>query len=49
MRPLLRVLSPLLGLAVAVFGALVALEVFWAWLRPAGGSLVAPWPAWQSS
>ncbi len=49
MRTLLRVLSPLLGLAVGVLGALVALEVFWAWLRPTGGPLALPWPAWQAT
>jgi hypothetical protein len=49
MRILLRLLSPLLGLAVAALGVLVALEVIWAWVRPADGSLVLSWPAWQAT
>lgn len=49
MRILLRVLSPLLGLAVAALGLLVALEVTWAWVRPADAPLVLPWPAWQAT
>lgn len=49
MRTLLRVLSPLLGLAVAALGGLVALEVVWAWTQPSGDSLVLPWPAWQAT
>jgi hypothetical protein len=49
MRILLRLLSPLLGLAVAALGVLVALEVIWAWVRPADGPLVLPWPAWQAT
>ncbi len=47
MRILLRVLSPLLGLAVATLGVFVALEVIWVWVRPADAPLVLPWPAWQ--
>ncbi|MDQ3762336.1 MAG: DUF6286 domain-containing protein [Actinomycetota bacterium] len=49
MRILLRVLSPLLGLAVAALGIFVALEVIWIWVRPASGPLVLPWPAWQAT
>ncbi|MGH3937167.1 MAG: DUF6286 domain-containing protein [Pseudonocardiaceae bacterium] len=49
MRILLRVLSPLLGLAVAAFGLFLALEVGWAWLRPADAPLVLPWPAWRTT
>ncbi len=49
MRTLLRVLSPLLGLAVAAVGVFVALEVIWFWVRPADGPLVLPWPAWQET
>lgn len=49
MRILLRVLSPLLGLAVAAVGGFVVLEVIWAWAGPAGGPLVLPWPAWQAT
>ncbi|MDQ5856232.1 MAG: DUF6286 domain-containing protein [Actinomycetota bacterium] len=47
MRTLLRVLSPLLGLAVAAVGMLVAVEVSWVWMRSADGPLLLPWPAWQ--
>ena len=47
MRILLRVLSPLLGVAVAALGVVVALEVIWAWVRPAEVPLAVPWPAWQ--
>lgn len=49
MRILLRLLSPLLGLAVATLGVMVALEVIWAWVRPADGPLVLSWPAWQAT
>lgn len=49
MRILLRVLSPLLGLAVAGLGAFVVLEVVWAWVRPADGPLALPWPVWQAT
>jgi hypothetical protein len=44
-RVLLRLLSPLLGLAVAAAGALLAAEVGWAWARPHGGHLLVPWPS----
>jgi uncharacterized protein DUF6286 len=47
MRILLRMLSPLLGLAVAALGTFVALEVIWSWVRGADGHLVVPWRAWQ--
>lgn len=49
MTILSRVLSPLLGLAVAAIGMLVALEVARAWVRPAGGPLTLPWPQWQAT
>lgn len=49
MRILLRVLSPLLGLAVAALGIFAVLEIIWAWLRPAAVPLVLPWPAWQTT
>jgi Family of unknown function (DUF6286) len=46
-RVLLRVLTPLLGLAVAVVGVLLVLEVVAAWARPGTTSgLVVPWPDW---
>lgn len=50
MRVLLRVLVPLLGLAVAVVGVLVVLEVVAAWVRPgATTGLVVPWPDWYTA
>lgn len=49
MRVLLRVLSPLLALAVAALGFFVALEVIWAWAWPRSGPLVLPWPVWQAT
>ncbi|SEF34841.1 hypothetical protein SAMN05421837_107594 [Amycolatopsis pretoriensis] len=48
MRPFVRLLSALLGLAVAAAGALLALEVGWHWWRPASGPLLVPWPRWQA-
>jgi hypothetical protein len=49
-RVLLRVLAPLLGLAVAVVGVLVLLEVVAASVRPDGGNgLVVPWPDWYAA
>lgn len=48
MRVLLRVLAPLLGLAVAAAGVLVVIEVVAAWIRtPATAGVVVPWPDWQ--
>lgn len=50
MRVLLRVLAPLLGLAAAVAGALVVLEVVAAWVRtPATTGLLVPWPGWRAA
>jgi Family of unknown function (DUF6286) len=49
-RVLLRVLAPLLGLAVAVVGVLVVLEVLAAWVRPeATVGLVVPWQDWYAA
>lgn len=47
MRVLLRLLSPVLGLALAAAGGLVALEAGWALARPDSRPLVAPWTAWR--
>ncbi|MGC7098843.1 DUF6286 domain-containing protein [Amycolatopsis lurida] len=49
MRVFVRLLSTLLGLAVAVAGALLAVEVGWHWWRPADAPLIVPWPDWQAS
>lgn len=49
MRVLLRILSPLLALALAAAGALVAVETVAAWLAPASSPLIVPWPQWRAS
>lgn len=50
MRVLLRVLAPLLSLAVAALGALLVVEVVAAWLNPASGAgLLVPWRDWRAS
>ena len=48
-RAVLRVLSPLLALALAAVGVLVALEAATAWVAPRSSPLVVPWPAWRSA
>ncbi|SHK61998.1 hypothetical protein SAMN05443637_10925 [Pseudonocardia thermophila] len=50
MRVLLRLLAPVLGLALAAAGVLLAIEVIVGWTRPgeATGVLV-PWPDWKSA
>jgi len=50
MRVLLRVLAPLLGLALAASGVILAIEVVAAWTRldaDQAGVLV-PWPQWRA-
>jgi hypothetical protein len=52
MRAVLRVLAPLIALALAAVGVLLVIEVVAAWLRPslpegAADGVVVPWPAWQ--
>lgn len=50
MRVLLRVLAPLLGLALSVAGALLVIEVVAAWVRtPATTGLLLPWPQWRAT
>ncbi|QJY49437.1 DUF6286 domain-containing protein [Pseudonocardia broussonetiae] len=50
MRVLLRVLAPLLGLALAAAGVLLVIEVVAAWVRtPATTGLLVPWPDWRTS
>jgi hypothetical protein len=50
MRVVLRVLAPLLGLALAVAGVLLVIEVVSAWVRPdADGGLLVPWPDWGAT
>jgi hypothetical protein len=48
MRILVRVLAGLFGLGLAVVGALLAVEVVWAWLWPADSPLLVPWPRWRA-
>jgi hypothetical protein len=46
-RAVLRVLAPLLGLALATVGVLVVIEVVAAWVLPrAEGGLLVPWQSW---
>ncbi len=50
MRVLLRVLAPLLGLALAAAGVLLVIEVVAAWVRPpATAGLLVPWPDWRTT
>ena len=50
MRVLLRVLAPLLSLAVAAIGALVVVEVVAAWVgRVSGAGLLVPWRDWRTT
>ncbi|OZM71067.1 hypothetical protein CFN78_21570 [Amycolatopsis antarctica] len=47
MRVFVRLLSTLLGLAVAAAGGLLAVEVGWHWWRPSDAPLLLPWPQWR--
>jgi hypothetical protein len=50
MRVLLRILAPLLGLALAAAGVLLAIEVVAAWVVPAATTgLLVPWPDWRAT
>jgi hypothetical protein len=50
MRVLLRILAPLLGLALAAAGVLFVIEVLAAWARPTATSgLVVPWRDWRAT
>lgn len=54
MRAVLRVLAPLIGLALAAAGVLLVIEVVAAWLRPlsdpgAPRGVVVPWPQWRAA
>lgn len=48
MRALVRLITMLLGLALAAAGVLLVLELAWAWLRQDSGYLVVPWPSFQA-
>jgi hypothetical protein len=47
MRVLLRVLAPLLSLAVAALGVLIVVEVVAAWVTPGSTGLLVPWADWR--
>jgi hypothetical protein len=50
MRALLRVLAPLLGIAVATAGVLLVIEVVSAWVLPEqNGGLLVPWSGWLAT
>ena len=50
MRALLRVLAPLLGIALAAAGVLVVIEVVAAWVLPGTArGLLVPWPDWVAT
>ncbi|HVL85039.1 MAG TPA: DUF6286 domain-containing protein [Pseudonocardia sp.] len=49
MRVLIRVLSPLLGLALAAAGVLLVIEVVAAWVRPDTTGLLVPWLSWRAA
>ncbi|MGI5129690.1 DUF6286 domain-containing protein [Pseudonocardia sp. CA-107938] len=50
MRVLLRLLAPVLGLALAVAGVLLAIEVVAAWTRLGTdqAGVIVPWPQWRA-
>jgi hypothetical protein len=49
-RVLLRVLAPLLGLALAALGVLTVVEVVAGWIGPVpGNGLTVPWQAWRTT
>ncbi|RTL65784.1 MAG: hypothetical protein EKK42_19700 [Pseudonocardiaceae bacterium] len=49
MRVFVRILAPLLGLALAAVGVLGIVEIVTAWIQPGrgGDGLIVPWRAWQ--
>lgn len=49
MRVIVRILAPLLGLALAAVGVLGIVEIATAWIQPdrGGDGLLVPWRAWQ--
>ncbi|MGD9989644.1 DUF6286 domain-containing protein [Pseudonocardia sp.] len=49
MRVIVRILAPLLGLALAAAGVLGIVEIVTAWIQPGqgGDGLLVPWRAWQ--
>jgi hypothetical protein len=50
MRVLLRLLAPVLGLALAAAGVLLAIEVVAAWTRRGTdlAGVIVPWPQWRA-
>ncbi|GAA4863859.1 DUF6286 domain-containing protein [Saccharopolyspora rosea] len=49
MRLLVRLITTLVGLAVAAAGVLLVVETAWAQLRPDTGGLLVPWPTMRSA
>jgi hypothetical protein len=50
MRMLLRLLAPLIGLAMAAAGVLIVIEVVAGWARSdVSGGLVVPWHRWRAA
>lgn len=49
MRVVLRLVTALLGLGVAVLGVLLLIELVGLWLRPHQGGLVVPWRSVQGA
>jgi hypothetical protein len=50
MRAVLRVLAPLLGIALAAAGVLVVIEVVAAWVQPGtDAGLLVPWQDWGAT
>ena len=45
MRALVRLITALLGLVLAMAGALLVVEAVWAWVRPDSGGLAVRWDA----
>jgi len=46
-RVLLRLLTPLLGLVIALAGLAIAVETVTLWVAPGSSPLVVPWPSWR--
>jgi len=48
-RLLLRVLAPLLALALAVVGLAIVVETVTLWVAPSSSPLLVPWPSWRTA
>lgn len=47
MRVLLRILSPLLGLLLALIGLDLVIEVVGSWVAPQSAPVIIPWTSWR--